>query len=49
MNLFRIAARVAARVDILGLVDQTFEGVGVYPPSMKEVSPNLYEGEIDTG
>lgn len=49
MNLLRIAARVAARSDVLNAVDAAFDAAGVYPPVMKEVSPGVYEGEIDAG
>lgn len=48
-TVMRIAARLASRVDVLRQVDQAFESVGVYPPVMREVSKDVYRGEVDTG
>lgn len=52
----RIASRVASRVykigsrrELLLSIDQAFNAEGIYPPSMKEISPNEYEGEINKG
>ena len=43
-----IAARVAARSEVLNAIDAAFESVGVYPPKMTNIGQNKYEGEIDT-
>ena len=49
MNFIHIAARVASRADVLPAIDQAFSNVGAYPPVMKSLGQNEYEGQIDGG
>jgi len=41
--------KIASRLDVLREVERTFNNHEIYPPFMKEVELNIYEGDIDNG
>ena len=45
----RYLRRIATRIDTLNEVERAFNASGIYPPNMREVSPDVYGGEIDAG
>ena len=53
MNFLKIAARIAARIagasDVQNAVTQACLPYEVYEPRMKQVGPDTYVGEFDTG
>lgn len=49
MNFLRIAARIAGASDVQNAVTRACLPYGVYEPYMKQVGPDTYVGDFDTG